>query len=291
MTMTLSIGESLRVLHIDERTRNYLVHVPANRDASQPMPVVLAFHGATSNARLMRSFCGLSEKAEQAGFVVVYPSGTGHGEKVLAWNGGACCGYAKSYNVDDVAYVRALLDDLATVVDIDPRRVYATGMSNGAMMVYRLAAECADRIAAIAPVAGPLGIDDPRPSRPAPVLHIHGTEDQFAPYHGGVGKRSAYGVPFRSVADTVAAWVRINGCDPTPTIIEEPTAVDDGTRIVRRIYRGDAEVILLTIEGGGHTWPGRPPFPETLGKSTRNLIANDVIWEFFQKHSLSEPEA
>jgi polyhydroxybutyrate depolymerase len=282
MTTILPAGQHRRTLRVNDRDRSYLVHIPANGVAG-PTPIVLAFHGATSNARLMRSFCGLSEKAEQAGFVAVYPNGTGHTENVLSWNGGACCGYAKYYNVDDVAYVRALLDDLATVVDVDPRRVYAAGMSNGAMMAYRLAAECADRFAAIAAVAGPMGIDDPRPSRPVPVLHIHGTDDLFAPYEGGVGRRSAFGTPFRSVADTIAEWVRVNGCDPTPTVVNDPPTVDDGTRIVRQLYRGPAEVVLITVEGGGHTWPGRPPFPELLGISTANLVANDVIWEFFAK--------
>lgn len=279
--MTLSAGAHLRTLRVDDRDRSYLLHIPSGHDASRPLPVVLAFHGATSNGRLMRKFCGLHEKAEEAGFVTVYPNGTGRSDNVLYWNGGVCCGYSTAYNVDDVAYVRAVLDDLATVVDFDPHRVYAAGMSNGAMMAYRLAAECADRFAAIAAVAGPMAIDDPRPMRPVPVLHIHGTDDLFAPYEGGVGRRSVHGVPFRSVADTVAAWVRVNRCDPTPTVINEMPTVDDGTRIVRHVYRGEASVTLITVEGGGHTWPGKPPFPELLGKSTQNLNANDVIWEFF----------
>jgi polyhydroxybutyrate depolymerase len=279
--MTLAPGEHLRSLRVHDRDRNYYLYIPSGHGARKPLPVILAFHGATSNARLMRKFCGLNEKAEEAGFVAVYPNGTGHSDAVLSWNGGVCCGYAKTYNVDDVAYVRALLDDLATVVNVAPRRVYAAGMSNGAMMAYRLAVECADRFAAIAAVAGPMGIDDPRPVRPMPVLHIHGTEDLFAPYEGGVGRRSLHGVPFRSVGDTIAAWVRVNRCDPTATVINETPMVDDGTRIVRHFYRGDAPVTLITVEGGGHTWPGRPPFPEMLGKSTQNLNANDVIWEFF----------
>ena len=284
--MTLPPGEHLRSLRVDGRERNYYLHIPSKYDSHHPLPVVLAFHGATSNAQLMRKFCGLSAKAEEAGFVAVYPNGTGHSATVLSWNGGVCCGYAKYYNVDDVAYVRALLDDLATVVDVDPRRVYAAGMSNGAMMAYRLAAECADRFAAIAAVAGPMGIDDPRPVRAMPLLHIHGDDDLFAPYEGGVGRRSAFGVPFRSVADTIAAWVRVNRCDPAPTVLEEPPTVNDGTRIVRHIYRGDAPVTLITVEGGGHTWPGRPPIPELLGKSTQNLNANDVIWDFFANGNL-----
>ena len=278
-------GESIRILSVDARERSYLLHMP--RKPTRPlMPVVLALHGATSNARLMRNFCGLNEKAEEAGFLAVYPNGTGNTQTVLTWNAGDCCGYAVQHNVDDVGFVLALLDDLASIVPIDQRRIFVAGMSNGAMMAYRLAAECADRIAAIAAVAGPMAIDDPQPVRPVPVLHIHGTEDEFAPYHGGRGSRSAYGRHYRSVADTIAAWVRVNGCVPTPTTIAEPSAVADGTRIVRSDYVGSAGVTLLTVEGGGHTWPGRPPLPALLGVSTRNLDANDAIWEFFRAHAL-----
>lgn len=276
MITTLPPGDYTRTLNVGDRNRSYDLHMPSKYDARKPMPVVLAFHGATSNARLMRSFCGLNDKSETAGFVAVYPNGTGHTDKVLTWNAGNCCGYAKTYAVDDVAYVRALLDDLATVVDVDPRRVYAAGMSNGAMMAYRLGAECTDRFAAIAAVAGPMGIDDPRPIHPVPVIHIHGTDDLFAPYHGGVGQRSLYGTPFLSVADTIAAWVRINRCDPTPTVVEDPQTVDDGTRIVRHLYHGGAPVTLITIEGGGHTWPGGPQYlpARIVGPVTVNLDAS-----------------
>src|SRR4029077_11358983 len=108
---------------------------------------VLAFHGGGSNAEQMVHFCGMNEKADQADFIVVYPNGSGRLDRALTWNGGNCCGYAMLNNVDDVSFVRALLSDLERVVAIDPKRVYATGISNGGIMAYRLASELSDRIA------------------------------------------------------------------------------------------------------------------------------------------------
>jgi polyhydroxybutyrate depolymerase len=150
----LGPGDHTRTLQVDGRERSYLVHVPAKYGGKQPTPVVLAFHGGGSNAEQMVRFCGLNEKADKEGFLAVYPSGTGRFERMLTWNAGNCCGYAMQNKVDDVAFTRALLDDLAEVANVDPKRVYATGMSNGAIMCYRLASQLSDRIAAIAPVAG-----------------------------------------------------------------------------------------------------------------------------------------
>jgi polyhydroxybutyrate depolymerase len=277
----------LRTLTVDGRERSYLLHVPPARGNATRWPVVLALHGATSNGRLMEHFSGLSSKADEAGFLAVYPNGTGNLPNVLTWNGGGCCGYAVNHAVNDVAFVRALLDDLPQVAPIDAQRIYAAGMSNGAHMVYRLACELGERIAAIAAVAGALALDDCRPVHPMPVLHIHGTADEFAPFHGGRGSRSVYGVHAQSVEQTIRTWVRINGCPETPTVTALPPHLDDGTRIIRHAYgpcAAGAEVVLLIVEGGGHTWPGRPPLPLALGKSTANLDANDAIWEFIQRH-------
>ena len=131
---------------VDRRERIYLVHVPKSYDDAKPTPVVLAFHGGGSNAEQMVRFCGLNGKADEAGFIVVYPNGTGLFPRTLTWNGGNCCGYAMRNKVDDVAFVRALLDDLAKVARIDNKRVYATGMSNGAIISYRSASELSDRL-------------------------------------------------------------------------------------------------------------------------------------------------
>ena len=135
---------------------------------------------------MMAWFSGLNQKADQEGFLAVYPNGTGRFSS-LTWNGGNCCGSAMQQRVDDVAFIDAVLDDLANVVNVDTKRVYATGISNGAIMAYRLASELSERIAAIAPVAGPMGTATCSPRRAVSVLHFHGTDDQFAPFNGGRG--------------------------------------------------------------------------------------------------------
>jgi polyhydroxybutyrate depolymerase len=288
-TDTLGAGDHTRTLTVGTLKRTYLVHVPKSYDGTKPYPVVLAYHGGASNAEQMVHFCGLNDKADQAGFITVYPSGTGKLDRLLTWNGGNCCGYAMQNNIDDVAFTRALLDDLAKLVQVDAKRVYATGMSNGAIMAYRLAAELSERIAAIAPVAGPMGTETCAPKRPVPVMHFHGTDDQFAPFKGGKGEKSLSGTNFYSVAHSVKAWVKANGCKDEPATVELPDKAKDGTLVTRTTYGGGkdgAEVVLIVIEGGGHTWPGREPLVKVLGKATKNISANDLMWEFFAKHPM-----
>jgi polyhydroxybutyrate depolymerase len=284
----LKPGDHTRSIDVDKRTRSYIVHLPPGYDGIKAVPVVLAFHGGGANAENMVQFCGLNEKADKEGFIVVYPNGTGRLEKLLTWNAGNCCGYAMEQRVDDVAFTCALLDDLGKVAKIDPKRVYATGMSNGAIICYRLASELSDRIAAIAPVAGPMGTERCSPKRPVPVIHFHGTDDQFAPFKGGKGDKSISGTNFYSVEHSIRAWVKANSCKEEATT-KLPKKVDDGTAVEIKTYGGGkdgAEVVLVIIEGGGHTWPGREPKLKLLGKSTKNISANDVMWEFFEKHSM-----
>jgi polyhydroxybutyrate depolymerase len=280
----LAPGEHVRSLTIGSLARSYAVHVPPSYDPGRPTPVVLALHAAAMNGASMARFCGLNETADRAGFVVVYPNGTGSTPFFLYWDAGGVRGRPS----DDVGFVAKLLDDLAMVIHVDPRRVYATGMSNGAMMCYRLAAELSDRIAAIAPVAGTMAIETFRPRRPVPVLHFHGTKDGLVLF-GGPDERIPENLKFLSVDASIRAWAEADGCPETPAVFEVPDLVEDGTRVLRKSYgpgRGGSEVILYIIEGGGHTWPGREPRISYLGRSTRDIAANDLIWEFFQKHAL-----
>jgi polyhydroxybutyrate depolymerase len=176
-------------------------------------------------------------------------------------------------------------------VSVDEKRIYATGLSGGGIMVYRLASELSDRIAAIAPVAAVMGMEKIRLSRPVSVIHFHGTEDQAMPFNGGKGKLDKSGTDFYSVEYSIQSWVKANGCNRQPTIENLPDKADDGTKVIRKSYgnvQGDSEVVLIKIEGGGHTWPGRDfgPELEILGKSTKDISANDLMWEFFQKHPM-----
>jgi polyhydroxybutyrate depolymerase len=266
-------------------TRTYVVHAPKGHDLKTPLPVVVALHGATMNGPMMASFSGLNRKADEAGFLAVYPNGTGKNSSFF-WNGGS--GPAAQDKVDDVAFIDAVLDDLGRAYPVDARRVYATGMSNGAMMAYRLAAELSGRIAAVATVSGTVTAEIGQPKRPVSVLHFHGTRDEFIPFTGGKGAKSIFGTNYRPVEDSIRAWVNVNGCDETPTI-DVLAQGGDGLRVTRRTYSGGrdgSEVALVVIEGGGHTWPGMKSTAAVLGRSTLNVSANDLMWEFFQKHKL-----
>jgi len=291
----LDPGNHLRVVQVEDLERRYRVHVPKSYDGAKPAPVVLAFHGGGGNPESMVRLSGLNAKSDEAGFIVVYPYGSGRDpERGLTFNGGGCCGYAKRKNVDDIAFVRAILDDLDGAASVDSERIYATGISNGAIMAYYVASELSDRIAAIAPVAGPMMTDTCNPTRPVPVMHFHGTADELAPFHGGRGKGSP-GVPaflrpeFNSVEHSIQSWVKANGCNATPKVELLPDRSDDGMRVTRKTWSGGkdgSEVVLIEIEGGGHTWPGRQPPFRFLGTFTKEISANDLMWEFFKRHPM-----
>jgi polyhydroxybutyrate depolymerase len=179
--------------------------------------------------------------------------------------------------------------------------VYATGISNGAAMSYRLACQMADRIAAIAPIGGAnqfSTLESCAPSRPVPLMHVHGAEDPAWRFEGGVGRAAWPGQDAEargrhiSVPETIAAWAALNGCQPLPQVDELPDRVEDGTRVRRERYAGcrqGAEVVLYAIEGGGHTWPdGYQYFSvERVGRTSRELNANEVMWEFFRQHRMT----
>jgi polyhydroxybutyrate depolymerase len=278
----LTPGDHTRTLTVGGLQRTYLVHVPNGRDPKVPAPVVLALHGAGMTGPMMAGFSGLSQKADEAGFVVAYPSGTG---PFLTWNAGGLLGKLVEGKPDDVAFIGKLLDDLGTVVRVDEQRVFACGMSNGGMMCYRLAAELSDRIAAVALVAGTVAVEESKPKRPVSVIHFHGTKDTLVPFEKVQGQTPP-ALKLMGVAESVQTWVKVNGCDGKPAT-ETISKAGDELRVTRTTYgggKGGAEVVLVTVEGGGHTWPGRQPPAAFLGKSAMNVSANDLLWEFFQKH-------
>ena len=287
----LTAGDHMRTLRVGELERRYRVYIPKKCDASKATPVIVVFHGGGGNPESMIRLTGMNTKADEAGFLVVYPFGTGKlANTLLTFNGGECCGYAMDNKVDDVGFIRELLDDLAKVAKVDVDRVFATGLSNGGIMAHYLASELSDRIAAIAPVGGPLMQEAPHNKRPVPVMHFHGTADAFAPFQGGFGKGflGRNGITkFRSVDHTIQNWVKANGCTTEPEIEPLPDNAADGMKVTRKTWGGGkagSEVVLIEIEGGGHTWPGKKPIVSLLGESTMDISANDLMWEFFQKH-------
>jgi polyhydroxybutyrate depolymerase len=283
----LTPGDHTRKLSVDGRDRTFLVHVPPQYQHDQRTAVVLVLHAARTNAGITVAFTGMSKKSDEAGFIAVYPNGTGT-EPFLYWNAGQRTARIVQENPDDVKFIGRMLDDLGTVLNVDPRRVYACGMSNGGMMCYRLAAELSERIAAISAVGGTMAMAEAHSSRPVPVLHFHGTADTFVKYNG---QNTGALQPLKSVNDTVEYWRRLNGCPASKTTAPLPDSdPTDGATVRRTSFepgKNGAEVILYTVDNGGHTWPGQKPLLPALGNSTLDISANDLIWEFFQKHPMN----
>ncbi|HZZ71441.1 MAG TPA: PHB depolymerase family esterase [Pirellulales bacterium] len=287
----LSVGDHHRTLFHGNRERTYLVHVPADYDGASAWPVVLAFHGGATDAAAMARFSNLDEQADRSRCIAVYPNGTGRREHLLTWNAGNCCGYAMWNEVDDVGFVGAIIDQLAREANVDLRRVYAVGMSNGGMLAYRLASELSARIAAIGSIAGPMATATCAPARPVPLIHFHGTHDEFAPFAGGIGARSIVRSYKYSVAYTMEQWIGANRCAREPEVERLPSTATPDLPVVRHRYRAGrdgAEIDLYIIENGGHTWPGNPPRVQFLGPCTQNISANALLLEFFLRHQLPE---
>lgn len=280
-------GDYERFIEVGDRLRRYEIHVPPSYIKNKPYPVVLNLHGGGGRAGSARMQSRMDAKADSAGFIVVYPDGTGVLKtRWLTWNAGACCSYAVEHDVDDVGFIRALLDDLAKLFYIDANRVYATGLSNGAFMSYRLACELSDRIAAIAPISGVMVLKNCRPTHPVSIIHFHGTKDMSDPYYGGVGEKSVSKLDFPSVERNIQGWLDRKG------ISSKPIKTKKGHATILT-YRGldESEVVLVTMEGTGHTWPrGRRMLPKKMvGEISETISANDMMWDFFQRHPLRQP--
>lgn len=280
-------GEYRCELPYGDLTRSYRAIIPDSVTTQRKWPLLIALHGSGTHAGTMEAFTGLSEFAAQEGFAVVYPNGTGRSRTTLSWNVRGFNSHAAKQQVDDLGYLQKLLDHLQETLPIDPGQVFVTGFSNGAMMAYSLACSIADRISAIGPVAGPMLRTMESPSRPVPICHIHGTHDDFAPLEGGIGKKSLSKTKFPPLSETLTAWAQVNQCQTPPTVETFPPAYPDGTHIVRHIYHSPdphGQIQFYEVVGGGHTWPGKQSIFTILGKSTQNLDANRVLWQFFQQH-------
>jgi polyhydroxybutyrate depolymerase len=276
--------------------RNYLVHVPPQAKSGRPLPLVIAFHGAGSNAEVMRAYTRMDPAADRDGYIAVYPNGSsGFQGRFLTWNAGNCCGPAALLQVDDVRFALAVLDDISGRAAVDARRVYATGLSNGAMMAYRFAAEASDRIAAVSGVAGSMAVQSFAPKRAMPVMHIHSTSDHIARYDGGLGPPSTIADTrtFNSpVEEMLRKWLDHDACSLKPaaldTITGQPGTPDESHTAIKRVYapcREGSEVVLWQLSGAGHVWPGgvRDYNPELLGTGTAIIDANAEMWKFFSR--------
>jgi polyhydroxybutyrate depolymerase len=271
----------------DGRDRTYHLHVPSNLTSGVPAPLLVALHGGTGWGTQFERNSGFDRLADRYGFVVVYPDGIGVGRRGVAlrtWNAGGCCGPAARQLVDDVGFVRTLVERLQREHRIDRARVFAAGHSNGGMLAYRLACEAADVFAAIGVQSSSLELDRCRPSQPVSVLHVHGTADRNVPIDGGRGPDGISGVAYRRPIDGARTFAIADGCRAEPTT-ERDSNNPDVTITRWTTDDGGVDVCFLAVGGASHAWMGHPtPVPRILGAPYEQLDASEVIWQFLSAH-------
>jgi polyhydroxybutyrate depolymerase len=277
-------------LTVDGLTRTYILHVPPSYDKTYPTPLVLALHGGGGSPEKMRTLTDFNTVSDREGFMVVYPAGVEN-----HWNDGRALQDYKAHreNINDVKFMSVLIDHLSNEYNIDETRIYAAGISNGAMMSCRLACELSEKIAAVAMVAGamPEELSFCSPPDFISVLVISGTDDPLVPWEGGeIQVGDLYLGKTMSVYDTVMHWVSHNAC-VTHMVTWLPDTHDDNTRVRKEVYGQGSqgtEVVLYAVEGGGHTWPGGPQYASErlIGRTSYDISAAEVIWQFFTGHTL-----
>jgi len=252
-------------------SREYLLHVPRSLDRRKPAALVLSLHGAGGWPALQRDISGWNELADREGFIVVYPAGRDTaGPRIWRMTGER-----------DPRYIADLIDKLRGQYNIDQKRIYVNGLSNGAGMSFALACRMPDRFAAVGMVGAALLLPSTwcKSAEPMPMIGIHGLRDTAAPYHGGSSWIAPHFFPFLPFG---AGWARRNRCAPAARDVE----IRDGVSV--REYKQcarDSTVVLYTLRDGGHTWPGGAELPEWfLGKTIRDFDATAEMWRFFEQH-------
>ncbi len=266
-------GDFVQVLRFQDLDRGYTLHVPATARVEVPAPLLIVLHGAGQDAAGIRQLAGVETVTDPAGWIVVYPGGYAD-----SWAIGTATP-ADQRGVDDVEFIRRMLDRIEADLNIDGERVFAAGLSNGSLMTHRLACELAARIRGIASVAGTMLADLAgacSPGRHVAALFFHGDDDTFFPWDGWTARD---GTEFLGAEAMASWWASENGCG-TPTRTDLPDVADDGTTVERVDFAGcaaGAGVRLFAIHGGGHTWPGQGG----IGRTSLDIDANEEIVSFF----------
>jgi polyhydroxybutyrate depolymerase len=258
--------------------RTYLLYVPPSYNPTRPTPLVISMHGAGGWPALQKNISHWNQLADENGFIVVYPAGT---ELPKIWHVDLSAGRSA-----DVDLISQLMSTLSTTYNIDQTRIYVDGLSNGGGMAFVLSCALADRIAAVGLVASAQSLPFSWcvSQHAVPMIAFHGTADPIVPYQGGPSKMSS--TPFPNIKTWTADWARRNGCEPNPV---DTVLASDVTRSEYRNCDARADVVLYTIQGGGHSWPGGKPLPEWwVGRTSNGIDATRQMWEFFRVHQLNK---
>ncbi|MCB0283588.1 MAG: T9SS type A sorting domain-containing protein [Calditrichaeota bacterium] len=274
---------------IGKQERTYLLYAPAAYDGKEPWPLVINYHGFSSdNINQMEIHSKMNLVADTAHFLVAYPQGLEVDDQIFGgqgtgWN---IPGDYKA-NHDDIAFTEEMINQIDDDFNVDKDQIYATGWSNGSFMAFYLACALPTKIAAVAGVSGPMSfglMEACRIERPLPVLFIHGTSDPVVPFDGIDNS-------FPAAIETPLFWVQHNGCSEDPIVTELPdTYTNDNSTVTLMSYTGcddESEVLFYKVNNAGHGWPGGSPSFPLIGSTNRDINASSEIWNFFKRHSNS----
>lgn len=280
MTGSATAASHQHTISIDGYNRTYLLYRPASLSRQSPVPLVIMLHGGLGIGAQAEKAYGWDEEADTGGFIVAYPDGINR-----SWNaGGICCGKAMKNNVDDLKFITLLIDTISRDENIDPRRIYLTGMSNGAALSYRYACEGSYPIAAIGPVSGSLSFACSNPHSIS-VMEIHGMDDDNIPFTGGTGSKGITHVRWLPVEKTLDIFRQADNCS-------KPLTTKNGSVTTEQsVCANSNEVVLITIDSAGHQWPGGKRSRAfgrlllRLDQPSNAINATAVLWKFFSNHT------
>jgi len=288
----LDAGNHDLFVEAGEKKRVYILHIPPLPADMSTIPLVINFHGEKDNAKSFQQTVHMDRIADQMGYAVVYPDGTGRwSNKKLTWNAGQCCGPAVSKKTDDVDFVRHLIRDVEQHIALDRERIYVTGFSNGGMMAYRLAVEASDLIAAAAPIAGSMAVTEFTPVLPVPIMQMHSIDDPQRLYKGDSKIKFPFGrEKYSGVADVIEQWAGFNQCKENYKVARSIVgglgtnyAGQKANLIIYSDCEQGAEVSLWQLQGVMHEWPGAE-------SATQLININKEILRFFSRFSRQSNE-
>lgn len=262
------------------RNRFYKIHLPVGYSYQKSYPLVFVFHGGLGNPDMIAKQTRFSEKADKENFIVVYPYGTGSfNKKLLTWNTWDCCGYANKNDINDVDFINAVLKKVKSEYQIDEKRIYAAGLSNGGMMCYLLACELSEYFAAIAPVAASMfDTVSCDPKSEVSIIAFNSINDENILYNGPSETDTSAEMKTLPVEKVINMWVNNFNC------VHLRTSDSSSFQKISYINKNGTEIILYKMLSGGHSWPGGEKLRRFADNPVKNVSATDIIWDFFKSN-------